>query len=255
MADTEDDEYEIPVRDQRYFGAGIKRKRIQFVPSTSNEAAIQRLPSTPSQPAADQYLAIVFKDTVPSGRVASAPHATSANGGDKSTAIIRHDEDVVDGVNLDRTCDICGRPVTAEASARTHETSIAHQICLQHSHPPSHIDRKRRGLAVLESQGWDPDGRRGLGMQGEGILHPIKAKENPLRAGLGVNLADLKAKPVKLVGLDAGKVRSMEKAEKKKAERLRNAFYRSEDMEKYLGGEGETNENLDLNAFKRARRR
>ena len=111
-------------------------------------------------------------------------------------------------------------------------------------------------MAVLERQGWDPDGRRGLGAEGEGKLHPVKAKENPMKAGLGMKAKDLEVKVVeKPVTLDAGKVRQKAMENKKKAERLRNAFYRSEDMERYLGVEGETNVNLDLTVFKRSKRR
>ena len=86
----------------------------------------------------------------------------------------------------------------------------------------------------MESQGWDPDSRKGLGAQGEGILHPIKAKKNPSRAGLGAKLGEGKVveKPTRL---DAGKVRMMEKEGKKKAQRLLEAFYCNEDIVKYLG--------------------
>ena len=38
-----DDEYEIALRDQRIFGAGIKRKRIQFVASTAETTSTQSL--------------------------------------------------------------------------------------------------------------------------------------------------------------------------------------------------------------------
>ena len=85
------------------------------------------------------------------------------------------------------------------------------------------------------------------------MLHPIKAKENPERVGLGGKLAEmkLKQKPTKL---DAGKVRLKEKEGKKKAELLRNAFYRSEEVEKYLGDE-QLNQSLDLGASNRSRRK
>ena len=145
MAATEEDEYEIPLRDQRYFGAGIKRKRIQFVPSTSNEAAVQSLPTTPSQSAADKYLSIVFKDSAPAERAASAPPAESAARDEISESTRADTEDVAKNGTLGQPCAICGRPVTTKNMATTHESSIAHQICLQHSHPPSHIDRTRKG--------------------------------------------------------------------------------------------------------------
>ena len=256
MADLLDEEYEIPLKGQRYFGAGIKRKRVKFVPSSSNEATVQSLPTTPSQSAADAYLSIVFKDTAAAERAASAPPVESDISHKNLIEDLPRAESVLEDEALNETCDICRLPITSRNSAKTHDSSIVHQICLQHSYPPSHIDRKRQGLAVLERQGWDPDSRKGLGSGGEGILHPVKAKENPAKAGLGMKLADLKSNPVqKPVPLDAGKVRWLEQEGKKKAERLRNAFYMSEDMEKYLGKEGEVNRNLDMNDFKRARRR
>lgn len=42
-----------------------------------------------------------------------------------------------------------------------------------------------------------------------------------------------KEKPIKL---DAGKVRKLQEKDKKKAERLREMFYRKDDVERYLGG-------------------
>jgi hypothetical protein len=96
------------------------------------------------------------------------------------------------------------------------------------------VDRERKGLAVLQEYGWDPDSRLGLGAKGEGILQPIKAVDNPHKAGVGAKLAPAKVqeKPVKL---DAGKVRRLEQEGKNKAERLRNSFYMSDDVQKYLG--------------------
>lgn len=131
-------------------------------------------------------------------------------------------------------CDLCDRSIAANVSRAAHERSIAHQISLQHSFPPSHVDRERKGLAVLQDHGWDPDSRLGLGAKGEGILQPIKAVDNPHKAGVGARLApaNVKEKPMKL---DAGKVRRLEQEGKKKAERLRNSFYMSDDVQKYLG--------------------
>ena len=75
-----------------------------------------------------------------------------------------------------------------------------------------------------------------------------------MKAGLGARFEKIQPgeKPVRL---DAGKVRLMEEEGKKKTQKLRDAFYRSDDMEKYLGGEGEVNSKLDLAAFKKSRRR
>ncbi|KAK4574479.1 hypothetical protein LTR86_001320 [Recurvomyces mirabilis] len=221
MTTTSDDEYEIPLRDQRYFGAGIKRKRIHFVASTSNKANV-----TPARPptttAADRYLAIVLKK--PKVEALTADHAVE--GGVPSQAVAG------DGP----TCNICHSPMTAEDTTQSHSTN-----------------RTRKGLAVLETQGWDPDSRLGLGASGEGRLYPVRATENPNKAGLGARFD--KPKPIKKpIKLDAGKTRLMEQEGKKKAERLRNAFQRSEEVEKYLGGE-QANDSLDLAAFRRAKTR
>ena len=243
MASVEDDEYEIPLRDQRYFGAGVKRKRLHFVPATSASTQPTSSPSKSALSAADRYLSIVLKKPIHVDQPAVTPTEdkeipTNHTRGDEQA----HPDSVAtahgDDVSLPSrvVCDICNKAVLDSDAISRHESSITHQICLQHSHPPSHLDRSRKGLAVLESQGWDPDSRLGLGAGGEGRLYPVRAKENPTRAGLGVKF-DLKARKVeKPVKLDAGKVRSMEREGKKKAEKLRNAFYRSEDVERYLGG-------------------
>lgn len=251
-ARMDDDEYEIPLRDQRYFRAGIKRKRVKFVSSTSNEAAVQSLPTTPSKSASDAYLSIVFGKPVEALRATSAPPAPDNSIADLDVA---QSEATFDNAAPIARCAICSLPIQSMDTEARHESSIAHQICLEHSHPPSHVDRRRKGLAVLEGQGWDPDSRRGLGTEGAGILHPVKAKENPNRAGLGVPKQQLPVKVQSEPKLDAGKVRLLEVEGKKKAEKLRNAFYRSEDVERYLGEEGEINQSLDLAAFTRAKRR
>lgn len=261
MAAMDDDEYEIPLRDQRYFGAGIKRKRIQFVPS-ADPAQSTSLPSTPSTTAADRYLSIVLKKRATEVVRPRSAHPSDHN---ETPGAQPKDGDHDDGASASATshtaggdgssvpsCAICHKPVSGSDVA-PHESSITHQICLQHSHPPSHVDRTRKGLTVLESQGWDPDSRLGLGAQGsEGRLHPVRAIENPQRAGLGARFDKVKAveKPLRL---DAGKVRLVEQKGKRRAEALRNAFYRSEEVEKYLGQE-QANPALDLEAFKRSRR-
>jgi hypothetical protein len=56
-----DDEYEIPLEDQRVFGAGIKRKRVAFVPSTQAAFDAAKTGGVPSagQSVSDIYLSIV----------------------------------------------------------------------------------------------------------------------------------------------------------------------------------------------------
>lgn len=246
MTGLEDDEYEIPLRDQRYFGAGIKRKRVQFVPSSSTQSATTSLPAPASSTAARRYLEIVFgkrNDANSEPQASHAPREASrgtgdATGLDSRVERAREHTEASESTRSQSICDVCTRPIYDSATAILHQSSISHQICLQHSHGPSHVDRKRKGLQVLSTQGWDPDSRLGLGAEGEGILHPIKAKENPERAGLGVrpeDVAKARAKE-KFANLDAGKVRKLEAEKKKRGQSLRDAFYRSEDVEKYLCG-------------------
>jgi hypothetical protein len=244
-ATDDDDEYEIPLRDQRYFGAGLKRKRVRFVASTKQAQYIASLPASsktlPS--AADRYLAIVLGQSNTAESAASAPTTTDQS---EAAAAKRTKESGTAGEDTAPSvpaptaktkeiyCDICSCEIAANTSMAVHERSIAHQISHQHSHPPSHLDRRRKGLAVLRDHGWDPDSRLGLGATGEGILQPIKAVDNPHRAGVGAKLAPVPAKD-KPVKLDAGKLRLMEQEGKKKAEKLRNSFYMSDDVQKYLG--------------------
>jgi hypothetical protein len=245
-ATDDDDEYEIPLRDQRFFGAGLKRKRVRFVASTEQAQQIAGLPASPkpTSSAADRYLAIVLGQSNTAERAASAPASTSeepeAAASKKAKKSVPTSEDTISkdtvptAETADLYCDVCNCRLAANTSRAAHERSITHQISHQHSHPPSHLDRSRKGLAVLRDHGWDPDSRLGLGAKGEGILQPIKAMDNPHRAGVGAKLAPVQAKE-KQVKLDAGKVRLMEQEGKKKAEKLRNSFYMSDDVQKYLG--------------------
>lgn len=245
-ATDDDDEYEIPLRDQRYFGAGLKRKRVHFVASTEQAQLNTSLPtqSKASSSAADRYLAIVLGQSITVERAASAPAPGSeqpeaaASKKVKKSDTASEDAEVGDitptAEDSGLYCDICSCKIAADTSKAAHERSIAHQISLQHSYPPSHVDRSRKGLAVLQDHGWDPDSRLGLGAKGEGILQPIKAVDNPHKAGVGAKLAPIQAKE-KMAKLDAGKVRLMEQEGKKKAEKLRNSFYMSDDVQRYLG--------------------
>lgn len=266
MADADDDEYEIPLRDQRYFGAGIKRKRVHFVAASEQPKQSISLPTTPkpSSSAADRYLSIVLGQSNTAERASSAPApepvVDKAPNKEKELGAqedLHSSETTTLDNNADFYCDLCQRNIASGTTRTAHEGSIAHQISLEHSHPPSHVDRTRKGLAVLQGHGWDPDSRRGLGAKGEGMLQPIKAVENPQKAGVGAKLRPeiMKEKPVKL---DAGKVRLMEEGGKKKAQRLRDSFYMSDEVQKHLGDIGDgavKNAGLDMEAFKQSKRR
>jgi hypothetical protein len=92
------------------------------------------------------------------------------------------------------------------------------------------------GLNILESYGWDPDARAGLGAAQQGIQFPLKPKPKDDQLGIGVVVPkDVPKRKEKPELLDAGKVRKMAQQDKKRAERLRQQFYGNPDLEKYLG--------------------
>ena len=227
-----DDEYYLPLVDQKVFGAGIKRKRIDFVPASRIDVPLhQGVPAKPSL--ADRYLSIVLPKAI------AYPEAIS-----KSTTAL--DNETTTAPTL---CAVCKQPISTTTDnlvLNTHESSIAHQVCLTHSHQPSHLDREHVGLRYLTGYGWDPDSRKGLGARQEGITIPIKAKEKHDTTGLKEieDEEDIKfrKRPVKkteepVVRLDAGKLRKKQEEERKRAERLRHMFY-GPDLSQYLGPDG-----------------
>lgn len=205
---AEQETYFLPAEDQRVFGAGIKRRRVPFVPASTDESDVHAKPKTA---VGDRYLSIVLK----------AKEQTS------------QDNEPI-GV-----CEVCGQPVKD-----SHESSISHQLCLEHSHPPSHLPREHIGLKILGSHGWDPDSRLGLGTTGEGIRIPIKSKIKNNTAGLGVEtqqrndggIFEVKATEG-IKRLNAKEVRLQEEEGRKRAHKLQQNFY-GEDLSKYLGPGG-----------------
>lgn len=223
---SNEEEYFVPLEDQRVFGAGIKRKRINFVAATETAPTPPRA-LTASGPA-ERYLSIVFSRAKQEDqRTRSEPAAPTASGTAEQPL-----------------CEICKLPLQSAddrpAGSRPHEASIVHQLCLPHSHPPSHLDRNRAGVKYLSSYGWDPDRRLGLGATGDGIRIPIKGTPKNDTAGLGVDTKGDGTKRVvtakKIEKLDAGRVRKEEERGRRKGERLREMFYRNDDVERYLGG-------------------
>lgn len=224
--DWEDDpEYDIPLQHKRPFGSGLKRKRVVFVPASSGDfnTTEENISTKPSQSVSDLYLSIVL------------PKEKDENQSSSEKAKV---------ITTPQICEICQLPVNEssrdvknlETSSRPHEASIAHQVCMAHSYPPSALDRSRMGLNVLQSQGWDPDSRKGLGSEQQGIQYPIKAKQKNDTLGIGVQVPkNLPVKEKKAQTYDAKKVRKMAMEDKKKHERLRRQFYGNPDVEKYLG--------------------
>ncbi|GKT59504.1 G-patch domain-containing protein [Colletotrichum tofieldiae] len=225
-----DEEEDVPLHHRRPFGAGIQRKPIQFVkasdPNLSTTESAK--PTKSGSSVGDFYLSLVL----PSEK--ANPEAEKP---------------------VTQICAVCDLPlgkddavgevgkgggnISNDTTRQKHEASIAHQVCLTHSHPPSALDRSRMGLTYLSSHGWDPDSRKGLGAVGQGIQYPLKTKPKEDKYGLGLDIPkDLKSrveKKQKPQTLDAKKCRKKADEDKKKAERLRQMFYGSEAMDRYLG--------------------
>ncbi|KAI4870107.1 hypothetical protein F4820DRAFT_405110 [Hypoxylon rubiginosum] len=216
-----DPEYDIPLQDKRPFGSGLKRKRVVFVPASDGnlKTTEENTTAKPSQSVSDLYLSIVM------------PKETQSADEAKATT-------------TPQICEICQLPVDKSeesvdkprSGSRPHEASIAHQVCMEHSHPPSALDRSRMGLTILQTQGWDPDSRKGLGVEQQGMQYPIKVKPKNDTLGIGVKVPkNLPVKKEKVQTYDAKKIRKMVEEDKKRHERLRRQFYGNSDVEKYLG--------------------
>lgn len=256
----DDEEYDIPLLDQRYFGSGLKRKRVQFVPAseqTNHSASLSKTPRSFVVPEGYQVTALSKSNTAERASSAPAPDQpaqggrSDAKGPEGPVSATDQAGHASDTENSKPYCNLCRRPLSSSESMAEHLGSIVHQINIPHSHPPSHVDRNRKGLAVLQAQGWDPDSRLGLGATGEGILQPIRAFQKPDNAGVGAKLAPAAEKP-KPVKLGPKAIRKMEEEAKKKKEQLAKMFYSNNDEEKYLGNAGGKNDLdtlLDMKAF------
>ncbi|KAI9752487.1 MAG: hypothetical protein M4579_005611 [Chaenotheca gracillima] len=231
-AQENDDEYTVPLEDQRVFGAGLKRKRVKFVPSVQTPEA-EQAHTKPSHPedVGDYYLSLVLPQE-PDLKLAHMPLDLGSKSYDR-------------GEGVRRVCEICRLPIssTSEATATTskespHEASLAHQVCLSHSHPPSHLDRSHKGLQYLASFGWDPDDRQGLGASGDGIRFPIKSVVKRDNAGVGIKSPRGGEKTLfkkKEEKLNAKQIRAREEEGMKRRQKLQEKFYGNEELEKYLG--------------------
>lgn len=234
------EDYDVPLEKKRPFGAGIKRKRVEFVRAsdpdlrTTSDAG----PPVSGSSVSDLYLNLVLpgeKKAKTSGKVAAPEPPTCAVcnlplSEDEPTESLGRQNGISDGSGSDK----------ASTAKQRHEASIAHQVCLTHSHPPSALDRSRMGLTYLSSYGWDPDSRRGLGVTEQGVQFPLKPKQKDDTYGLGLQVpkdarGKMEKKEKKDRPLDAKRSREKAEADKRKGERLREMFYGSDDLQKYLG--------------------
>lgn len=258
---SEDEDYFLPPEQQHPFSSGIRRKRVQFVRSSDLDTTTAPTPSSSSGTSiADKYLSIVMgqpaastSPSTPTQRAPSPPIRTHSAPPTQDTQDIIPPPPPTGPAPAPAAleyCEVCNLPVsnaTANATDQKphpHEASLAHQICLTHSHPPSHLDRTRSGLRYLSTYGWDPDSRLGLGASGrEGIREPIKPRAKHGTAGLGTGLdrdgdpLPPRPAPVKVQKLNAKQVRNKIVEDKKRAERMRKAFYQNDEVLKYLGKE------------------
>ena len=235
------DEYDhddIPLQHKKPFGAGLKRKRaVAFVRASDPELHTTTLATPPMQTGskdsvADLYLNLVMKE----GEDRASEPASSRSSADEPEN--RSTSQPAPGPK--QICPVCNIPIDEASDSQTHQTSIPHQVTLSHSHPPSAIDRSRMGLSYLSSFGWDPDARRGLGAEGQGIRDPIKVQPKDDTLGLGVVIPQEfidKAKEPKPKKLSIKDLRKKEAEEKRKSEKLRDLFYRSDDVLRHLGRE------------------
>ena len=212
--------------------AGLTRKKIHFVPAAVLHEQAKTLTSqTSSSSPGDRYLNIVFEN----GPSVETLNSTSAE-----------IERIATEQQLDLKgafCEVCNLPIgpragPASTAIANHESTIAHMVCLTHSHPPSHLDRSRQGFKYLSTYGWDPDSRQGLGATGEGIRLPVKAKMKNDSLGLGVKVKRNKKPPdPKVERMDAKQVRKKDTDNKRKWERLHEMFYGNDDLGNYHGAE------------------
>lgn len=283
----DEDDYVLPLQDQRVFGAGIKRKRVPFVRASGDlqtTTTMTRLDDgEPSASVADRYFSIVMskrnkKNQTEGIEKEKVEELSRQQSSEDSTSIGQRDSAALDraarsspppnDTEEEQTqtaspappvelCELCNLPLSATLSSETtgtelkrsttpHEASIAHQVCLEHSHPPSHLDRTRHGLRYLASYGWDPDSRVGLGVTGRtGIREPIKQKAKNDTIGLGMAADDKnntaaarqklrKQQQEQRQKLNAKQVRGAHVADKKRSEQLRELFYGSDDIQRYL---------------------
>ena len=211
--------------------AGVTRKTVHFVPAAVAPAqALQLAPrTTPSISPGDRYLDIVFKHSAPVEAHGSSSSKTSDH---------EKGAEAEKGVCCE-TCNLAidARGVATSIASTEHESTIAHMVCMSHSHPPSHLDRSRQGLKYLSSYGWDPDSRQGLGAAGKGIRAPIRAKVKNDTVGLGLKTrGNKKLSVTKVERMDAKQVRKKDMEDRRTRERLQEMFYRDDVVETYLAG-------------------
>ncbi|KAJ6019661.1 hypothetical protein N7499_009373 [Penicillium canescens] len=258
MDDMDEEDYFLPPEQQRPFTSGVRRKRVKFVRSSDLDTTTTPASSATSGASiADTYLSIVMKQptpktspSTPTPREQSPPPRTTQSAPPPTEATFPPPAEEPEAElqptktsQPDTHCEICNLPLATIQTDQPHEASLAHQVCLTHSHPPSHLDRTRQGLRYLSTYGWDPDSRRGLGAPGrEGIREPLKPRPKNDTAGLGTGLdADgdrLPPKPPplpKVQKLNAKQTAKKAAEDRARGERMRKLLFSNDEVLKYLG--------------------
>lgn len=208
VKNEEDYDSSVPLQHQRAFGAGLFKKPVSFVPA-AEQATVQAANSKRESTAgtAEWYLSMVLPNEDISS-LTSSPKKTAP------------------GMEM---CAVCNTEYDP-ANRVAHEGLLIHQARLPHSHPPSAIDRSRKGLSILENHGWDADSRKGLGASQQGTPFPIKpkAKDDTRGVGMPPARADPRAKITKRTP------KQQATDEKIKTARIRNELWGNDKIEKYL---------------------
>lgn len=229
MADDDDEFDSTPLEDVRPFVRSRARQPLTFVPAGSTSDGEPAKAAKPASRVVDNYLATVLRDK---RRLNEPDETTAAHAHLPTPSALPTSPPSSDDPTT--TCPICHIPLGA-ADAAPHAATLAHQVCVAHAPPPSHLNRAHFGVRNLIAHGWDPDARRGLGAHGSGIAVPIKATPKPNTAGIGVSVRKAQEGLPKREVLDAGKIRKRHAEEKKKEARLREHFYGDDKIARYLG--------------------
>ena len=252
MPPHEDDvDNDVPLQHKKAFGSSLKLKKVDFVKASDGDLASTRTNDGESGKAvSDLYLSVVMKNVDPTGT--SSCELLARNGRSE-----RSESPATEAASLQDICGDCNLPLgpidagipdidTSLTKRREitvkHNASIAHQVSLSHSHPPSAISRQRMGLVCLEACGWDPDSRKGLGVNEQGIPHPLKPKPKDDNLGVGLEIPKevLKQAKKEHEEKENRRVKKMKakdriKAEKQRDQRLHDLFYARTDVLNYLG--------------------
>ncbi|KAK6544586.1 hypothetical protein TWF694_001274 [Orbilia ellipsospora] len=189
------------------YGTGVKRKQIEFVPASKEDQADgsqetgRNIDPSRGTSVADYYLSLVLpsKAAPDAGNSSelSLPNPEEskrrAENLDPSTETEGYGNTVPPGsavveqpletsAALDQICPTCKARVT---NWNSHVRTTAHMASEEHSKTPHHLNRQSEGYKHMVKLGWDPDGDRGLGAEGQGIRFPVKARMKKDNLGIG----------------------------------------------------------------------